>query len=280
MKQQHDTKQQSDCPALPPRLKTVLQAPLDVKLHLLNHYHELARMLVYEILGEEVQHLAGARYSRDRPFDGRYVRWGNNPGSVPLNGERVPIDVPRLRDRFLGQERPLESYKAIKEGTDVVDRLTREDRLSQMLLRGLSTRDYGQVARAFVDGFGLSQSSVSRAFVERSQRALEAFEARRLDEEDFVALWIDGKHLAKQQMVICLGLTLDGRKLPLGFVQSTTENAEAINFAQPVATRLYFQTGPLGGHRRGQGVDFGCGAGLRLLCAHPALSVAQAREWR
>ncbi len=65
------------------------------------------------------------------------------------------------------------------------------------------------MASAFLDGFGLSQSSVSRTFQERSRRALETFEARSLADEDFVALWIDGKYLAGVQVVICLG-TRDG----------------------------------------------------------------------
>ena len=78
-------------------------------------------------------------------------------------------------------------------------------RLEDSILLGLSQRDYGRVASAFLDGFGLSQSSVSRAFQERSRRALETFESRSLAEEDIVALWIDGKYLSGRQVVICLG---------------------------------------------------------------------------
>ncbi len=72
----------------------------------------------------------------------------------------------------------------------------------------------------------MSQSSVSRSFIERRAKALEAFEQRSLAEHDFVALLIDGKHL--EQIVIALGITMQGKKLPLGFVQTTTENSEAI----------------------------------------------------
>ncbi len=93
---------------------------------------------------------------------------------------------------------------------------------------GLSTRDYAGLAGSFLGGFGLSQSSVSRAFQERSAKALETFEERRFDGEEFLALWIDGKYLARHQIVICMGLTGDGRKIPMGFVETTTENAEAI----------------------------------------------------
>ena len=102
------------------------------------------------------------------------------------------------------------------------------DQLYDNVLLGLATGDYDRVASQFVDGFGLSQSSVSRAFQERSRQALEAFERRSLKEHDFVGLWIDGKSQAKEQIVIALGLTIQGDKVPLGFVQATTENAPAV----------------------------------------------------
>src|SRR5690606_15630463 len=219
---QHNTTHESLPPELPECLQQVLSGGLDVKLHLLMHYAELARLLAREILEDEVGSLCGARYSRDKPLDGRYRRWGHNPGSIRIGAERVPIEVPRVRDVEAEQERSLESYQQMKAPIEM------DQRLEEAILLGLSQRDYGRVAGAFLDGFGLSQSSVSRVFQERSRTALEAFEARELSEEDFVALWIDGKYLAGVQMVICLGLTIDGRKLPLGFVETTTENSAAI----------------------------------------------------
>jgi transposase-like protein len=179
-------------------------------------------MLACELLEDEVSALCGERYRRDKPFDGRYSRWGSNPGSIKVRQERVPIEIPRVRDTESCREQPLEVYQQMKTAIDI------EGAMEEAILLGLSQRDYGRVAGAFVDGFGLSQSSVSRSFQERSRKALEAFEQRSLGEEDFVALWIDGKHLAGVQMVICLGLTIDGRKLPLGFVETTTENSEAV----------------------------------------------------
>jgi hypothetical protein len=45
---------------------------------------------------------------------------------------------------------------------------------------------------------------------------------------DFVALAIDGKYLSKENIVIGLGVTIRGEKIPIGFIQTTTENSEAI----------------------------------------------------
>ena len=241
----HDTTHEAltpDPPVSEPRyLSELLRRGLDVKLQLLAHYAELARLLAREILDEEVAGLCGERYSRDKPLEGRYRRWGSNPGSIRVGPERVPIDVPRVRDIEAERERPLQSYQQMKQPLEI------GDRMEEALLLGLSQRDYGRVVSVFLDGFGLSQASVSRAFQERSRRALEAFEQRSLSEEDFVVLWIDGKYLAGWQVVICLGLTMDGRKLPLGFIETTTENTEAIKglFTDLLGRGLRFEEGLL-----------------------------------
>lgn len=43
-----------------------------------------------EILDEEVESLIGKRHSRARPQGKRLCRWGHNPGSIRIDGERVP----------------------------------------------------------------------------------------------------------------------------------------------------------------------------------------------
>lgn len=222
MHRQNNTTAPRQSPEIPGTLQEVLDCGLEVKLHLLHHYAELARMLARELLEDEVSALCGERYSRDKPLDGRYSRWGSNPGSIRVREERVPLDIPRVRDMEAGRAHPLQSYRQMKTSVEL------DSTMEEAILLGLSQRDYGRVAGAFADGFGLSQASVSRSFQERSRKALEAFEQRSLGEEDFVALWIDGKYLAGVQIVICLGLTIDGRKLPLGFVETTTENSAAI----------------------------------------------------
>jgi transposase-like protein len=46
-----------------------------------------------------------------------------------------------------------------------------------------------------------------------------------LEGDDFVALLLDfGKTFGTDEMVIGLGVTMEGRKIPLGFVQTGTEN--------------------------------------------------------
>lgn len=206
---------------IPASIRHLLDQPIDVKLQLLQHHAQMARLLAGEILEEEVETLVGERNSRDHPTGEHLCRWGANPGSIRIDGERVPISVPRVRDTEAGTERPLQSYQAMKQA-DV------PDELAETVLLGLAQGDYERVARQFIDGFGLSQSSVSRHFQERGEKALEEFENRSLEDENFLALWIDGKHVAGEQMIACMGVTEAGYKKVLGFTQATTENARPI----------------------------------------------------
>jgi putative transposase len=220
MDSQHSTDAEETPTADSESLRDILDGPIDTKLHLIQHHAKMARLLAEELLEEEVTGLTGKRYSRKE--EGNPLRrWGSNSGSIRIDGEKVPIDVPRVRDTDAEEERSLESYQAMKSA-EVGPEMVRA------ILLGLSQGDYGEVVGQFVDGFGLSQSSVSRRFQERAQQALEQFENRSLEEENFLALWIDGKRVAGEQMIVCMGVTEAGYKKVLGFTQATTERSEPV----------------------------------------------------
>jgi len=78
------------------------------------------------------------------------------------------------------------------------------------------------------EGFGLSKSSVSHSFIERTEEKLKEFETRPIAHHKILAIFIDGKYLSKEQIIICLVITEQGNKIPLCFTQAATENAEPI----------------------------------------------------
>ena len=49
-----------------------------------------------------------------------------------------------------------------------------------------------------------------------------------------MALFIDGKTFADQEMIIALGVTMQGHKIPLGFVQAASENERVCRQFYPV----------------------------------------------
>lgn len=177
----------------------------------------LGLQAVGDLLQDEVARLAGPRYARTGGQPG-LVRWSAQEGSVYLLDQKLPVPVPRVRDLRRNQEVPLQTYQRLREPR-------REDLgLYRKLLLGLSCRDYHACAEALPAAFGLSPSTVSRRFIRASARKLRAFLGRRLEQYDLVALVLDGKSFAADAMVIALGITLQGEKLLLGFVQTGTEN--------------------------------------------------------
>ena len=205
------------------RLSWLLKQPIDVKAEMLSHHLEISRMLINDILEDEVEQLSGPRYSHVKPHNGQYSRWGHNPGSVRVGAEKVRVDVPRVYDNEEKCHKPLESYQQLRQpNRDDADIL-------KAILLGLSTQDYREVIQQLLDSFGLSRSSVSKSFIEESSEKLKIFENRDLSSNDFIALFIDGKSVAKDQIVIVLGITTSGEKIPLGFIQTHTENSESIS---------------------------------------------------
>jgi transposase-like protein len=96
--------------------------------------------------------------------------------------------------------------------------------LLHKVLGGLSTREYERCAEAVPEAFGLSASTVSRRFKRATARKLRELTERRLETYDLVALLLDGKTFAEDEMVAAVGVTITGEKVLLGFVQTATEN--------------------------------------------------------
>ncbi len=160
-------------------------------------------------LEQEVVSLAGAIHSRKTGEDVPR-RHGTNPGSVKLAGQTIPIRVPRLRDP--NGEVPFACYEDLHRGGDLNDQVFRQ------VLYGISCRNFEQAAEQIPGTIGLSSSTVLREFQERD-----------LSDLDLVAVFLDGKSFAEDQMVIAAGVDLEGHKHLLGFVQTSTENKRSIS---------------------------------------------------
>lgn len=173
---------------------------------------------VGEELQREVRHLAGDRHSRE----GVASRWGEQPGSVFLGDEKFRIEVPRLRDTDKDKEISLQSYAALQSPRCL------DSALMNKVLLGLSTGRYEETAHSIPEAFGLSKSSVSRRYIRASARKLSELLNRRLDKEDILAVFVDGKSFAEDGIILAVGVTLKGKKVILGFVQSATENHKVL----------------------------------------------------
>ena len=85
--------------------------------------------------------------------------------------------------------------------------------LFRKLLVDLTCRQYAICAEAMPAAFGLSASNVYRCFVRASACHLWTLCDRRLGQDEFVAVVLDGKTFAQDAMVIALRPTLRGQKM-------------------------------------------------------------------
>lgn len=197
-----------------------LAIPLDDGTAMLAMIQELIPLglkAVSEALTQEVNALAGPRYGRG---DGNpaIVRWGRQPGSIYLADQKLPIAVPRVRDRGRGREVSLATYEHFQtpRALDVG--------LFRRVLGGLSCREYEAAAEVVPQAFGLAKTSVSRRFIRASARSLRQLTERRLDDAEWLVLVLDGKTFAADSIVMALGVTRHGEKRLLGLIQTATEN--------------------------------------------------------
>jgi putative transposase len=203
------------------RVKEICDLPMktmdvDVKTELIQALIPVGLWHVKEVLEQEVRALAGDRYKRQGKAG--CDRWGKQWGSVYLRDQKVPIEVPRVRDQRVGKEIRLRSYQQLQEPRNG------DEGILKRILHGLSCRSYEVCAEAVPEVFGLSGSTVSRRYVRASARELRKLCERRLEGYDFVGLLLDGKTFGADETVIALGVTVDGQKVPLGFIQTGTEN--------------------------------------------------------
>ena len=73
-------------------------ADIDARVALIQALIPVALDKVMEELQADVERLAGARYAREGRLPG-HVRWTRQRGSVYLADQKLPIEVPRVRDQ-------------------------------------------------------------------------------------------------------------------------------------------------------------------------------------
>jgi transposase-like protein len=171
------------------------------------------------LMEAEVEQRVGERSQRQSERSAH--RWGSERGYGVVLGQKVPIQRPRVRTRDNHEVR-LGSYEMFHRGEPLTETVW------EKLMLGLSTRQYGEAVRQFVEAYGLEKSAISEHFIEASRAKLQAMMERRLEKIKLCALLIDATPFAGQQMVVALGVSHDGRKTILGLRQGATENATVV----------------------------------------------------
>ncbi len=181
---------------------------------------EAGLMLMMGVMEEEVRHIAGERSVPNA--DRQASRWGKERGYCVVDGQKVPIQRTRLRDKANHEVR-LGSYELFQRSGPL------EGAVWEKMMRGLSTRNYGPVVKDFATAYGIEKSAVSEHFIEASKEKLKALMERPLGDLKLCAVLIDGTPFKGRQMMVALGIGNDGTKTVLGLREGATENTAVVS---------------------------------------------------
>jgi putative transposase len=193
--------------------------------------HELVRSSLYDtVLRAGLAHVAqvleaeraavcGQRYRHDEARTA--YRAGSVPSSLVLGGRKVIVARPRVRtlDR---QEVTLPSWAEWLASDPL------EARAVEQMIVGVSTRDYHRSLEPLPEGTrsrSTSKSSVSRRFIQGTQKQLEKLVSRSLEALDLVALYLDGVHVGDHVVITAVGVESTGKKHVLGLWEGATEHS-------------------------------------------------------
>jgi len=145
---------------------------------------------------------------------------GRQAGRVCLKERKLGVTKPRLRAKG-GGEVAIPAYEAMQENG-------MSQRMLEVLMRGLSTRQYAEVLPEMASSCGVSKSTVSREAAEAGEEALKELMERRFAEIDLLVIYIDGMQFGEHHVISAVGVDGTGQKHVLGIQPGATENAAAV----------------------------------------------------
>jgi putative transposase len=182
----------------------------------------LGRATIEAVLRLSAEQIAGPPHPGKA---GKAVGWhGREAGTVCLRERKLRVIKPRLRQQGKGQdgEVRIPAYEAMRQGEKL------SSRMLEILLRGVSTRQYRQVLPERAETVGVSRSSVSRQAVEASEEELRRLCERRLEGLELLVLYLDGVRFADHHVLVAVGVDGEGRKHVLGIAEGASENQEVV----------------------------------------------------
>jgi transposase-like protein len=122
-----------------------------------------------------------------------------------LSDRRLKVTKPRLRRRGVGVggEVEIPAYARLREGG-------LGGHVVQLMMQGVSTRNYEPVLREMADTAGVSKSQISREWIEASSARLEELQARRFDQLDIPVVRVDGMQFGDHNVLAAVARIAPG----------------------------------------------------------------------
>jgi len=153
------------------------------------------------------------------------IGWhGRQKGVVPLAERKLRVEKPRLRRKGKGQgkEMQIPAYEAMLVNSALGRRIL------EILMRGVSNRNYREILPEMAKTVGVSKSQVSREFIEASEQSLKELCERRFDQKNILVIYLDGIQFGQVHVIVALGVDSEGYKHVLGLREGASENATVV----------------------------------------------------
>ena len=140
------------------------------------------RATIEAVLQLSAEQRAGPRTAGQRRAG---LLWhGQQAGRVCLKERKLGVSKPRLRQKG-GGEIAIPAYEAMQENGISA-------RMLDVLMRGISTRQYAEVLPEMASSCGVSKSNVSREAAEAGEEALKELLERHFEDIDLLVIYLDG----------------------------------------------------------------------------------------
>ncbi len=178
----------------------------------------LGRASIEAVLRLSAEGIAGPPHPGKK---GGAIGWhGCERGTVTLSERKLRVRRPRLRKKQTGQdgEVPVPAYEAMQEDGKLASRML------EILLRGVSTRQYKNVLPEMAETVGVAKSSVSAEAIGASEEELRRLCERRWDAVDLLVIYLDGIVFGNHHVLAAVGVDGAGIKHLLGMAEGASEN--------------------------------------------------------
>jgi putative transposase len=217
-------KQESSCAQAPTAGVTQLLLPMvqgivSARSNLLAFVYEQGLQALQELLAADAANIVGpkGKHAAERT----HHHWGTTHTPLPFGGRHIVVERPRVRSKD-GREVSLPAVEQFRACDPLPERVV------EQIALGVSTRGYARSLEPCpgdVDSRGTSKSAASRALIDKTREKMAQFVHRSLEGVDLIGMFLDGIEIAEQTVLLALGVTCDGTKVPLGLWQGSTENS-------------------------------------------------------
>jgi len=193
----------------------------------------MGRAMIEALLRLSAEGVAGPPHPGKK---GGAIGWhGGEQGTICLRERKLRVKRPRLRKKGEKKEGevPVPAYEAMRADGKLGSRML------EILLRGVSTRQYAKVLPEMAETVGVSRSSVSREAIQASEAELKRLCERRLDDLELLVLYVDGVIFGEHHVLGAVGVDAEGCKHVLALAEGASENQVVAtgSVGRPGATR-------------------------------------------